>query len=100
MLALLRYSNVFGNYGVEPMFAMECRTEHSQRKRMVSNVYAKSTLQSSPSLTKQTEIIIRDRLLPRLKAASQAGEDVELYDVFSAVTMVRHLRVEWVHRVL
>ncbi|CZT24350.1 related to cytochrome P450 monooxygenase [Ramularia collo-cygni] len=81
------YSNVFGNYGVEPMFAMECRTEHSQRKRMVSNVYAKSTLQSSPALTKQTEIILRDRLYPRMRGAAQRGDVIELYDVFSAVTM-------------
>lgn len=70
------------------MFAMECRTEHSKRKRMVSNVYAKSTLQSSPALTKQTEIILRDRLYPRLESAAQKGSAIELYDVFSAVTMV------------
>lgn len=70
---------------------MECRTEHSKRKRMVSNVYAKSTLQSSPALTKQTEAILCDRLYPRLKAAAEDGAAIELYDVFSAVTMVKPL---------
>lgn len=73
------------------MFAMECRTQHAKRKRMVSNVYAKSTLQSSPALTKQTGVILHDRLYPRLKSAAQAGDVIELYDVFSAVTMVTML---------
>jgi hypothetical protein len=39
------YSNVFSNYGVQPMFAMPEHGPHSKRKRMLSNVYAKSTLQ-------------------------------------------------------
>ncbi|KAK4624547.1 Cytochrome P450 monooxygenase orf2 [Fulvia fulva] len=81
------YSNVFSNYGVEPMFAMEGHSEHSKRKRMLSNVYAKSTLQSSASLTKQTDVLIKERLYPRLKAAADSEEPIELYDVFSAVTM-------------
>lgn len=81
------YSNVFCNYGVEPMFAMEGHSEHSKRKRMLSNVYAKSTLQASAALHKQTDILINDRLYSRLKSASDSGEPVEMYDVFSAVTM-------------
>lgn len=81
------YSNVFSNYGVEPMFAMEAHSPHSKRKRMLSNIYAKSTLQNSEALTKQTDILLKDRLYPRLKAAADSGEPIELYDVFSAVTM-------------
>ncbi|EME45102.1 hypothetical protein DOTSEDRAFT_52473 [Dothistroma septosporum NZE10] len=81
------YSNVFSNYGVQPMFAMEGHSEHSKRKRMLSNVYAKSTLQGSVPLTTQTEILLRHRLHPRLKASAESDEPVELYDVFSAVTM-------------
>lgn len=81
------YSNVFSNYGVEPMFAMEPHSPHSKRKRMLSNIYAKSTLQTSQALTKQTDILLNDRLYPRLKAAADSGAPIELYDVFSAVTM-------------
>ncbi|KXT02656.1 hypothetical protein AC578_1146 [Pseudocercospora eumusae] len=81
------YSNVFSNYGVEPMFAMEAHGPHSKRKRMLSNVYAKSTLQTSPALTKITDIMINERLIPRLQKSAKSGEPVELYDVFSAVTM-------------
>lgn len=89
------YSNVFSNYGVEPMFAMEGSKEHSKRKRMLSNVYAKSTLQGSAALTKQTEVLIRDRLRARLLHDACRGEEeeeegsgeVEMYDIFSAVTM-------------
>ncbi|CAK4021811.1 related to cytochrome P450 monooxygenase [Lecanosticta acicola] len=81
------YSNYFSNYGVEPMFAMEGHSEHSKRKRMLSNVYAKSTLRASPALAKQTDIILDDRLYPRLKAAAESETPIEMYDVFAAVTM-------------
>ncbi|EME83790.1 uncharacterized protein MYCFIDRAFT_202777 [Pseudocercospora fijiensis CIRAD86] len=81
------YSNVFSNYGVEPMFAMEAHGPHSKRKRMLSNVYAKSSLQNSAALTKITDVVIKERLIPRLQKAAKSGEAVELYDVFSAVTM-------------
>ncbi|KAF7188929.1 Cytochrome P450 monooxygenase [Pseudocercospora fuligena] len=81
------YSNVFSNYGVEPMFAMEAHVPHSKRKRMLSNIYAKSSLQNSAALTKITDIVIKERLRPRLLESAKSGEPVELYDVFSAVTM-------------
>ena len=85
------YSNVFSNYGVQPMFAMEAHDPHSKRKRIVSNVYAKSTLQTSQPLHEQTNIIINDRLRPRIlqgkKAAAGDGGGVEFYDIFCAVTM-------------
>lgn len=81
------YSNVFSNYGVEPMFAMEGHNEHSKRKRMLSNVYAKSTLQGSQALHKQTHVLLRERLHQRLKAGAEAANGVELYDIFAAVTM-------------
>ena len=51
------YSNVFVNFGVQPMFAMEHHGEHSKRKRMLSNIYAKSTLQKSPALTKLHQLV-------------------------------------------
>lgn len=81
------YSNVFSNYGVEPMFAMEGHQKHSKRKRMLSNIYAKSTLQASEALTQQTHILLNDRLYSRLIDGACSDGPIELYDVFSAVTM-------------
>lgn len=82
------YSNIFSNYGVEPMFAMEAHGPHSKRRRMLSNIYAKSLLQTSPSLKKQTHILLRERLTVRLESEISAGGGaVEMYDIFSATMM-------------
>lgn len=86
------YSNVFSNYDVQPMFAMEDKEGHSKRKRILSNIYAKSTLQSSKALDEQTEVIIKERLRPRIfaeveKEATNGGGGIEFYDIFCAVTM-------------
>jgi cytochrome P450 len=82
------YSNVFNNYDVEPMFAMSRHAEHSRRKRMMSNIYAKSTLQNSEAMKKISKTLLSERLIPRLKELSANGSrPVEFYDVFSALTM-------------
>lgn len=81
------YLNVFSNYGVMPMFAMPEHGPHSKRKRMLSNIYAKSTLQSSRSLAASSRIMLHDRLLPRLKACAAKGQGVEWYEIMGAVTM-------------
>ncbi|KAK3711124.1 hypothetical protein LTR37_009911 [Vermiconidia calcicola] len=79
------YSNVFCNYGVSPMFAMSKHGEHSKRKRMLSNVYAKSTLQGSKGLDAITETLINDRLIPRLRELGASGEPSEFYFLLSAI---------------
>ena len=81
------YQNVFSNYGVKPMFAMPEHAPHSKRKRMLSNIYAKSTLQASAPMTAITEILLNDRLVPRLRSLAKEGKSVEFYDIFSAATM-------------
>lgn len=81
------YANVFSNYGVQPMFAMPERNPHSKRKRMLSNIYAKSTLQSSEAMSLISTILLNGRLDPRLEAVAQSGKPVEVYDIFSAITM-------------
>lgn len=67
------------------MFSMEKRDIHSARKRMISNVYAKSSLQASPALRKISETILCRRMLPRIAAAP--GGVLEAYELFSAVTL-------------
>lgn len=81
------YANVFSNYGVQPMFAMPGRAEHSKRKRMLSNVYAKSTLQGSSAVAEISRVLLGERMGPRLEGFAKGGEAVEVYDVFSAFTM-------------
>jgi cytochrome P450 len=81
------YSNVFSNYGVHPMFAMPERNPHSKRKRMLSNIYAKSTLQASESVAAISHKLLDERLTPRLKAIAETDKSVEVYDVFSSITM-------------
>ncbi|PPJ50712.1 hypothetical protein CBER1_07694 [Cercospora berteroae] len=85
------YKNVFSNYGVEPMFAMSGHGEHSRRKRMVSGVYARSALSGSASLTRQTEILVKE-LRGRVRDevaedGKRGGQGIEFYDIFCAVTM-------------
>lgn len=55
------------------MFATPASKPHSARKRMISNIYSKSTIQSSPSLRAATAVILHDRLLPLL--SSLAADD-------------------------
>ncbi|KAK5108221.1 hypothetical protein LTR62_008677 [Meristemomyces frigidus] len=81
------YSNMFSNYGVMPMFAMPDHGPHSKRKRMLSNIYAKTTLQNSASLKAISKTLLDDRLIPRLHDIAQSGKPVEFYWIFAAVAM-------------
>ncbi|KAF2153874.1 putative cytochrome P450 monooxygenase [Myriangium duriaei CBS 260.36] len=77
--------SVFTNYGVENTFSSLQRGPHSARKRMLSNVYAKSTLQASASMAGIAESLMCHRLTPRLAASS--GKAVEAYEVFAGAAM-------------
>ncbi|TKA75251.1 hypothetical protein B0A55_05762 [Friedmanniomyces simplex] len=81
------YRNIFNNYGVMPMFAMPDHGPHSKRKRMLSNIYAKTTLQTSPSLSAITRVLLQERLTPRLREIEQSGKPAEFYWLFAATTM-------------
>lgn len=80
------YLNVFCNYDVLPMFAMPEHGTHSKRKRMLSNIYAKSTLQSKPAMHAITNILLNDRFIPELKTLARTNEPVEFYTIFCAIT--------------
>lgn len=68
------------------MFSERHSKEHSLRKRMVSNVYSKSFLQSSPSAAAQAKIIVHERFVPALEA-SLADKGIDVYSLFLAVVM-------------
>ncbi|KAK3994561.1 hypothetical protein QBC44DRAFT_41655 [Cladorrhinum sp. PSN332] len=82
--------SVFDNYGVPCMFSARPSAEHSVRKRLISNVYSKSYIQSSPAASSQARAIISDRLLPIIQdstAETQIPHGIDIYSVFMAATM-------------
>ncbi|KAI7784343.1 cytochrome p450 [Diaporthe eres] len=76
---------VYKNYGMNNIFSSLPHGPHSARKRMLSNVYAKSTIQSSAAFHEITEVLLCHRMLPRLYESS--GKTVEAYELFSGVAM-------------
>lgn len=69
------------------MFTMVGTKPHSIRKRMLSNIYSKSTLQTSPHLQLVSNAVIFDRLLPIIKNAADAGQSMDVHDLNMGVTM-------------
>lgn len=60
------------------------------RKRMISHVYSKSFLQTSPAVAGQARAILLDRLLPILTESTDAGSEskgVEMFSLFQATSM-------------
>ena len=66
---------------------MAASKPHSIRKRMVSNVYSKSYLQSSPELAKISQVVIYDRLLPLLEKAAAENQPLEVLELNYATAM-------------
>lgn len=60
---------------------------HSTRKRMLSNIYSKSTLQSSPDLRAISHTILFDRLLPILHEAASSSRPIDIYNLDQGLTM-------------
>ena len=69
------------------MFSTKGSKEHSSRKRMVSNVYSKSYLQSSHELHSISDNIIYKRYLPTLDALVKEKTAVDVHELNFAVTM-------------
>ncbi|KAL2019886.1 hypothetical protein VTK56DRAFT_9061 [Thermocarpiscus australiensis] len=82
--------SVFDNYGVPCMFSACRAAEHSARKRLISHVYSKSYIQSSPAASAQAQAILYDRLLPIIEdavAEAEVAQEIDIYSVFMAATM-------------
>ena len=60
---------------------------HSIRKRMISNVYSKSYLQSSPEVHQISKTMIFSRLLPLLEEASMKRQPLEVLELNFSSTM-------------
>lgn len=60
---------------------------HSAIKKMVSNVYSKSSISSSPVVHYQTAAILYDRLLPILTTQAESKGPTEVMGIYYATTM-------------
>lgn len=69
------------------MFTMTGTRPHSVRKRMLSNIYSKSTLQTSPHLRVVSHAVIFDRLLPILQEAADSEKPPDVHDLNMGLTM-------------
>jgi unspecific monooxygenase len=69
------------------MFTMVGSKTHANRKRMLSNIYSKSTLQTSPHLRVVSNAVIFDRLLPILDKAARSEAPVDVHDLNQGLTM-------------
>ena len=72
------------------MFSARSAPEHSARKRLISNVYSKSYIQSSEAAAAQSEAILYERILPILEdsvAETDCPRGIDIYSVFMAATM-------------
>lgn len=71
------------------MFSTGSNRPHSQRKRMLSNIYSKSHILASDALMAQTSAIIYKRFLPYLESTFAQPEQgvLNIYALLSATTM-------------
>ena len=75
------------NYGSPNMVSMLEHKPHSVQKRMVSNLYSKSYLQSSEDLQKVSTHLILDRFLPIMQSVADKGVEMDVLDFFQGVGM-------------
>lgn len=69
------------------MFSDRHSKSHSTRKRIISNIYSKSHLQSSPTMTQVTTELLFTRLLPKLDRYATQEKVFNMYPELSAATM-------------
>ena len=69
------------------MFSMAYSKPHSARKRMISNVYSKSYVQSSPELHEISKTMLYDRLLPLLDEAVINRKPLDVLELNYSSTM-------------
>ena len=81
------YLDAFVNYGTPNMVSMLEQKPHSVQKRMVSNVYSKSYLQSSKDLQTISGRLIFDRFLPIMQRVNEQGGELDVLDFIQAVGM-------------
>lgn len=69
------------------MFTMPGSKDHTNRRRMLSNIYSKSFLQSSPHMRLISETILLDRFLPIIQQAASSKSPIDMHDLNQGLTM-------------
>ena len=69
------------------MFSTVEHQPHSAKKKMMSNIYSKSYLQSSAQVHENSIILLRDRFLPFIQEASAAKTAIDVHDMNNGFTM-------------
>lgn len=79
--------DVNGRHRTISMFTMTGNKEHSFRKRMLSNIYSKSFLQSSPHMHIISESMLFKRFLPLIHEAAVSNTPVDMHETGQALAM-------------
>lgn len=79
------YRGLFLNYGTDNLVSMVDYKAHSVQKRMLTNVYSKSYLQSSPDLKTISTTIVIDRLLPVLDELARTKKVINVLPFGQAI---------------
>ena len=66
---------------VPNMFSIIESKPHSVRKRMISHIYSKSSVQSSPDLDKISQVMIFGRLLPLLARVAINKQPLDVLEI-------------------
>ncbi|KAL8800528.1 MAG: hypothetical protein Q9182_005128 [Xanthomendoza sp. 2 TL-2023] len=69
------------------MFSTKESKPHAARKRLLSNVYSKSFIQSSKEVQEVTRAILHKRLLPSLDSYAVKASPLEVHEFNYAITM-------------
>lgn len=69
------------------MFTMTGSKAHASRKRLLSNIYSKSVLQSSPHLREISRTVVFDRFLPIIQKAASSKSSIDIHDLDQGLTM-------------
>ncbi|CAG8952711.1 hypothetical protein HYFRA_00008955 [Hymenoscyphus fraxineus] len=77
----------FTYFGFSPLFAIRQGKSHAERKRLFTHVFSKSTIVNSAKLNDLLQSILTARLLPRLRQASDNGDDVEVFSLTREYSM-------------
>ncbi|MCJ1367860.1 hypothetical protein MMC16_006996 [Acarospora aff. strigata] len=80
------YFGLFANYGLPNLVSIGPSKPHSVRRRMLSNIYSKSQLFSSPELHAISQTVIYDRLLPIIQPVGKS-KILDVVELFYAVNM-------------
>ena len=69
------------------MFSIAESKPHAARKRILANLYSKSSVQASANLHQASQALIYERLLPLLTSAASTGEDIDVLYLNASVAM-------------